>query len=290
VFLLLSLGCPTENEFVARPFESIAVVSGDFDNIEQTLDRLEVAYQLYEGYICCAAYDGDIDPDLISLEAEQLFTGTLEGGGTELGVHDALFVNSGARGFGRWKYNGIEEDDSIVSDTAVVEAVVEFVSRGRALVVSDWSYDLVERGWPDKIEFYGEDLDLDDAQAGNPGRITARVVDDGLAVELGGDTVSLEFNYTNWAVMESVGEGVTVYLRGDVEYRISESEGYGTLENVPLLVGWDHGSGEVLFSSFHWNSQSAGVTDTLLTSTVERLDPGNADDAPQPSEDTGAAQ
>ena len=53
--LLLLLGCPTENEFIEKPFESIAVVSGDFDNIEQSLDRLEVAYQLYD----CPLYPSD---------------------------------------------------------------------------------------------------------------------------------------------------------------------------------------------------------------------------------------
>jgi hypothetical protein len=289
MLLLLAAGCTPENEFFARPFESIAVVSGDFDNMEQSLDRLEVAYQLYEGYICCASYDSDIDPSLINLKSETLFTGTTETG-TELGIHDALFVNSGTRGFGRWKYNGIEEDDSLVSDPAVIANVVDFVGRGRTLVVSDWAYDLVEAGWPDKIDFYGEDLELDAAQAGNPGRITARVTDDSLGVELDSDTAGLEFNYTNWAVMESVGEGVTVYLRGDIEYRISETEGYGTLEDVPLLVGWEVGNGEVIFSSFHWNSQSAGVTDAILTTLVERLDPGSADDSVQPAEDTGAAE
>lgn len=288
MFLLLSLGCPTENEFLAKPFESIAVVSGDFDNMEQSLDRLEVAYQLYDGFICCAAYDPDIDPEVIALESETLFTGKLDSGGTELGVHDALFVNSGARGFGRIRYNGLEADDSLVSDEEVLLAVLDFVSRGRTLVVSDWSYDLVERSWPDKIEFYGDDEVLDDAQAGNPGRITGRITEDLLKVNMGGDTVSLDYNFSNWSVIESVGEGVTVYVRGDIEYRISETEGYGTLEQVPLLVGFTHGSGQVLLSTFHWNSQSAGVTDTMLTTILERLDPGNADEVS--SGDTGAVQ
>ena len=45
MLLLLAAGCAPENEFFARPFESIAVVSGDFDNMEQSLDRLEVAAQ-----------------------------------------------------------------------------------------------------------------------------------------------------------------------------------------------------------------------------------------------------
>ncbi len=264
------------------------MVSGDFDNIEETLDRLEVAYQLYDGYICCAAYDPDIDPELIALESETLFTGQLQDGGSELGVHYARFLNSGARGFGMWEYNGLEPDDSLVTDEAVLDGIREYVDRGRTLVVSDWSYDLAERAWPDKIDFYGEDLELDAAQAGKPGRITGRVTNDLLSVELDSDTVSLEYNYTNWSVIEAVGEGVTVYLRGDIEYRISEAEGYGTMEQVPLLVGFQAGGGQVLVSTFHWNAQSAGVTDTILTTTLERLNPGNADDLD--IGDTGAAE
>ena len=50
VAALLSGGC-TENEFIAQPFDNIAVVTGDFDFVESTLLRQEIAYQRYEGFI-----------------------------------------------------------------------------------------------------------------------------------------------------------------------------------------------------------------------------------------------
>ena len=83
--------------------------------------------------------------------------------------------------------------------------------------------------------------------------------------------MTLQFDFTYWTVIESVADDVDVYLRGDVEYRLSDSEGYATLEDVPLLVGFNAVAG-VHLSSFH-GSQNADVADTIMLRVAEGLTP-----------------
>ena len=283
-FLVLVLGCVTENTFVEQPFESIAVVSGDFDQIEQNLNRLEVAYSTYEGFIEGPSYDDSVDPDLIALKSEALFTAEDEDGNPEIFIHDAVFVNSGARGFGAYQYQGLEDDDQFVTDEQVIELLRDYVERGRTVMVSDWAYDLVEAAWPDMIDFYGDDEVLDAAQVGVAGRVAADVVGLDL-VESIGDQMSVELNYSHWALIEDVHSDVVVHVQGDVTYRKSAEEGEDVAAGVPLLVSFPMGSGQVVFSSFHWNAQTPGASDAAMTVIIPGLDPGSADAA---AEETAA--
>ncbi len=275
----LWLAC-IETSVSVRPIEAVAVVTGDFDNVAESLDRQLIAYQSYEGFICCASYDPELDPSLVALKSETLFTGVSETGSREIFGYDAVLLNSGARGFGAWEYNGVEPDDHLVTDEEVVSDVAEWVGRRGLLWASDWSYDLVEAAWPEKIDFYGDDLVLDEAQAGTIGQVLATVTDSTLAETLGADQISLEFNYSDWMVMEDVAqdESVDVLLRGDAEVKLSASEGFGTVQNVPLLVTFDHGQGQVILSSFHWNVQNPDLADALLLAIARGLDPGAGSD------------
>lgn len=265
---LLGSGC-VDNTLVARPFDDVAVVSGDFDRMELTLDRLETPYQVYEGYICCASYDPDIDPSTIALHMESLFAND-ENNKPELFRYDALLLNSGVRGFGAYQYNGVEADDSVVGDPERLEILRTYVEdNGRVLVVSDWSYDIVEALWPDAVTFYGDETALDAAQLGSPGQVDAAVRDESLSAALGQDTLSIELNYSYWAVMTAVGPDTDVYLTGSVEYRISESEGYDVLDGAPLLISFKAGQGTVVYSSFHWNTQTPAMAEITLGNIVD---------------------
>ena len=66
--LVLTAGNCTENEIRATPIREIALVAGDFDNMAENLDRLLVTYQVYEGFICCASYDVEVDPETGKVE------------------------------------------------------------------------------------------------------------------------------------------------------------------------------------------------------------------------------
>ncbi len=282
--LALLLGCTPEQEFIEIPIDAIAVTSGDYDRMEALLLRQLVNYQLYEGFIVGATYDPELDPELMVLEVEGLL-----GSEDELDNFGAVFVNSGTRGLGQWVYNGVDPDDGLVSDPDVVDNVTRFVSGGGVLVVSDWGYDLVEACWPDKITFVGDESVLDDAQRGQRGTTQAMVHREALVNDLGQNVVSIDFDFSHWAVIESVASEVEVILSGDVMYRVSEIEGDVELDDVPLLVAFEHGAGAVYLSTFHWHVQNATVADTILFSVVEGLNPGGGEQADTGGEpgDTG---
>lgn len=265
-------GCKSENEIKEVKYDAIAVSGGDFDAMEEVILRLLQDYQLYDGFIFGAAYDRSIDPSYIPLKVE-----TLLGNEDEIRVYGAIFVNSGTRGLGQYVYNGVATDSALLEDAAALENVRVAVEGGRTLVVSDWAYDLVEAIWPDMIEFVGDDAAWDDAQRGLRGPLAGTVADTAVADALGTDRVSVAFDYSGWAVMESVGEGVQVHLTGSPAYRLSESEGDGSLTDVPLLVSFPAGYGQVIFSTFHWRAQTAQVADTLMSRVVGGLVSGPSD-------------
>jgi hypothetical protein len=270
--LASAVACQNEQGINGLRFENVAVASGDFDRVEEVLARNDVRYTLFEGYIEQPVYEDDVDPSGIAIGTEVLFGGTNADGDPEIYSYDAVFVNSGTRGFGSYAYNSLEPDDEIVSNDETISTVVDFVSTNRTLVVSDWAYDLVEAGWPDHIVFLGEEDGLDEAQVGLDESVIADVVDEGLAEVLLNDQLQIDFDFSYWTVMESVSDDVEVYLRGDVEYRLSDNTGTATLEDVPLLVAFDAGRGRVIYSAFSWKAQSQSVTDLLLLYLAQGLD------------------
>lgn len=274
----LAVACKNDQGFQEVEFDGIAVVTGDFDYVEETLIRLDIAYTPYEGFISRAVYDPEVKAEGFSLKAEQLFLGQIEGS-NEIRLFDAVFVNSGARGFGLFEYNGVEEDDSLVTDPDVIANVVEYVEKGGTLVVSDWAYELVETAWPDRIDFVRDDAVLDDAQNGTSELVEARVLDEEIKTELGGvEQIDLQYDFSHWAAIESVGTDVAVLLEGDITYRVSDAAGDVPLEGVPLLVSFEVGKGLVLYSTFHWRAQTGAVADALAQGALEGLQPGTASD------------
>ena len=278
VLPLFLLACKSDQEIQALRWDQLALVSGDFDNMGEPLVRLGVGYTEFEGFISQAVYNPEISSDNFQLSVENLLLGENTDGSLVMNDYDALFISSGTRGLGQYEYNGVEEDNFLVNDPIVLENLDSFTSKGKSLVISDWAGDLIEAAWPDKIQFVNEDrceelTCWDVGQMGTSEQVIARVHDMELQNKLGTDSVALGFDFSYWSVIQSVGDGVTVHLSGDVEYRISGSEGYGTLEDVPLLVSFRAGGGQVIFSSFHWSSQNSAVADTIMLHVAEGLTP-----------------
>lgn len=300
LFLLLpmatSLGC-SENAIIAQPYDAVAVVAGDFDSVQLNLGRLDVAHATYEGFIAGPSYEDGVEPEAIALKAETLFTYVDDGGRAEISRQDAVFINSGARGFGEYTWNGVEADDQFLTDPVALAHIADFVEAdGRTLIVSDWGYDIIEALWPERVQFYGdqegaEGSPFDAAQVGSAGKVTATLTNDALKTDLDAETMSVDFNYTNWAMAEAVADDVDVYATADVSYRVSETEGYADKTGVPLLLSFEAGRGRVIFSSFHWNTQTPGLSDALLVAMVEQLDLGSGSEveaeAGENTEDSG---
>lgn len=275
--------CKSDQKLQELKYDDIAVVSGDFDHIAESLIRLDIGYTDFDGFISRAIYDEDIEPGLNALTVETLLHGENSKGDANIFEYDAIFINSGTRGLGEYVYNGVESDSSLVENPKTSENLLAFVDRGSTLFISDWAGDLIEFIWPDKIQFANEstceeELCLDIAQTGVSESINAAVSDSKLASELENDSLDLSFDYTYWTVMESVSSDVTVYLEGDVEYRPSNADSSILLENAPLLIGFNYGRGQVIFSSFHWRAQNPASADALLLGIAEGLSPGTNSD------------
>ena len=257
-FLSLCLGlCAcSEQELKAFSFDDIAVVQGDFDSMNDVLLRLDISSTLYEGFIAGPVYDEEIDPDINALKIEALLRDRNDSGRSAMFAYDAVFLNSGVRGLGEYKYNSVDPDNALVSDEIVLENVQDFVDGGNTLVLSDWAGDLVEAIWPttkfslSTRAFVETIYAWIPSQVGTSESLLVDVMNEDAKLDLGTDNISLSFDFSYWTAMESVADDVDIYLRGDIEYRISDGEGYGTLEDVPLLVGFNVGRGRVVFSSF----------------------------------------
>jgi hypothetical protein len=277
--IFLGICACSEQSLKAFDFEDIAVIQGDFDSMNDVLIRLDISAMEYEGFIAGAVYDEDIDPDINVLKVENLLRDRNEGGQPFMNTYDAIFINSGVRGLGEYKYNNVDPDDTFLSDPIVLENVQDFVEGGGSLILSDWAGDLIEAIWPDEIEFVNEAICgsppcWDAPQVGTSEDILTDVLPAELQEDLGTDNISLSFDFSYWTAMASVSEDVEVHLRGDIEYRISDGEGYGVLEDVPLLVVLSLGRGKIVFSSFHWRSQNPTQANQLMLSAVEGLGVG----------------
>jgi hypothetical protein len=286
VFSLL-FGC-TENNLTEVSLDAIGVVQGDFDDLQAQLIRNEIGSIEFNGYIDQATWwVGDDRPtrDDPGRTVEELLTGSdAEAGVWEIEKYNAVFVNSGTRGLNAFRYNyTMEADDSLLLDPVAVPNVCDWVHAGGSLVVSDWAYDLVETCWPDEIDFFGEDAQVDAAQVGAAGDVLADVPDEKLREAIGGSVANITFNYSAFAVMQSVSSGVEVLLSGEVQYQPEGATLYEDLPDSPLAVRFEDGRGQVLFTSFHSIAQTPALADAVLFRGVDGLQPGAGKDSEEAS-------
>lgn len=257
--LLLGLaGCTQDTGLTHQPIETIAVVTGDFDDVREPLKRMSVRHDLFDGIISTATWDADYNPDR-ALTWEGLIASE-----ENLAAYDAVWVASGVRGLGLRVYNGVESDSGVLQDAMAMDRVRAYAERGNGLWVSDWAYDLMEAAWPDWVDFAGDDALPDRAQCGVSQRISARVTDPRLVDRLQSDVVSLSFPFSNWAVVQEVSPDLTVWMRGEVRCRLSGSTEETLFEDVPLLISREFPQGSVVFSSFPMDAQRDGLVDETV--------------------------
>lgn len=272
-------GCTRDDGLKSIFGDSIATTAGDFDDVGAPFDRMVVNHEEYEGLISVATWDPDYNPDNVALKVETLL------GGADLNEHRMVFVASGTRGLGKRQYNGLDPDDQLVSDPAVAERLQAYVRNGGSVLVTDWAYDLVEAAWPDLIDFYGEDTEYDAAQVGMIGTVSADITDERLSDKLGMSVMAVDYDFSNWGVIESVDENdVTVWARGDISYRERDGEGERNLTDVPLLVSAfpeGPGAGRVVVSTYHLDAQTPQVVDDMLRVVVDNFEE-HADDPLEP--------
>lgn len=217
---------------------AFAVVSGDYDDFAVTLQEL--------GYGSFDVVNGQTGDELVQ------FLGNAEG----LANYDAIFFGGGhLEEDVIYDTNGSDVDGQVAEIQATLRAYVE---NGGHLVATDWSYDLIEVLWPDRIAFLGDDLVADDAQRGETGTVTAAITNDDLLASAGVTEVNISYDLIEWPLIEDVSPDTNVYLRGTVTFR--EGQDTQALRDKPLLVGFSVGAGTVWFSTFRFgpNLETSG--------------------------------
>lgn len=226
----------------------VAVVTGDYDDFNLVLNQMGFAnYVLIDGtdeYTIAAFLD---DP-------------------AELAKYDIIFFNGG------FVEDGIIYDEDDPSNTAPdtrVQNVVNYVNSGGSVYASDWAYDLVEIGWPDRADFVGADEVPNDAQQGDYDNVTAAISDTSMSEFLGTSYLDVAYDLPVWPPVESVSSSVSVHLTGTVPYSDGLSD--YTLTSVPLLYSFNAGDGKVVFSTFRVARNSSDEMVDMLQYMMYRL-------------------
>ena len=163
----------------------------------------------------------------------------------QLAQYDIVFFNC-----------GVYEDEFIQDAQAggvMRDNLRQFVENGGSIYASDQAYDLVERTFPEFVDFAQDDSVWNDAQRGKvEPSLTGTVTDLTLAQALGQNTLELHYPLVAWAAMESVAAQVRVYIRANATIGLGVTGVFTqTLSNVPHTVGFQVGQGQVIYTSFH---------------------------------------
>lgn len=119
-------------------------------------------------------------------------------------------------------------------------ALNRYVHQGGTIYLSDYAADYVAAAFPDIVQFAGK--------TGKKGKTHAELVDKGLR-GLIGNSIPLNFDLSGWYQIKSVGNEVRIYLQSD---------------KMPLLVSFNFGKGQVIYTCFHNHAQVSEKEAELL--------------------------
>jgi hypothetical protein len=140
------------------------------------------------------------------------------------------------------------------------EPLVDFVTNGGMLYASDWRYKAVAKAFP---EMAVEGLQQD----GDKQELEAEIVDPGLRDALNNNTIHLRFDLGEWKPAAFGGPRVKVLMKGTyIKYKAS-----GQKATAPLMVKFQVGKGQVVFTSFHNEKQNSRTEKELLQYIVYSL-------------------
>lgn len=262
----LVLGSISIGANVSAGAPRMAVVTGDFDSIENILAKLgygevDVATgQLKPGTEKFKIYSGTGSTTSPAISA--LFLDADSNGKADIFNYDIVFFNCGL-------------DESFVNTVANRAILRAYVQGGGRIYASDWSYDIVEQVFPEYIDFYGSDATLasspEEVNAAEQGLadITTNVnVDPGLLAWLRGvscaggscvrpdDTVHIEGFLGGWAVINGAHAGQTgvrTWASGPVQFGSNAAA-----VNKPLTMSLSVGAGRVTYTSYHNEASVSG--------------------------------
>lgn len=128
-------------------------------------------------------------------------------------------------------------------------AIRKFVERGGSLYASDWAGGVISSAFPKALTF---------DQDGQQCEAHCNVVDEGLR-EVIGEKIQVHFDLVAWWRIRSVSSDTRVYVRWQ-----------NGLETLPIVIGFQHGRGHVIYTSFHNEAQISEAEQKLLRFLVLR--------------------
>jgi hypothetical protein len=210
---------------------AIAVVSGEYDDIGAILTELGIPYDSYDG---------------LSIDGRDLLTDP-----SALGEYDIVFLNCGL------SYDYMSEDDF----TTIAANLEDFADDGGSLYASDWAYYLVERTWPDLVEFMGDGTMWAPA-LGVASTYAMDVEDEDVAIVLGAETTDITYDLDVWVVALGYGGDGEPLLSGEYSYWINDYQDTSVAEGPAAVLL--PGDGPVLWTSFHNETQVSADVGALL--------------------------
>jgi uncharacterized protein (DUF2249 family) len=154
----------------------IAVVTGNWDAIQNIISKLGFTYDLY---------DGVSNPsDAINFLSNF----------PKMKTYSVIFFNCGAN------------HDYIISNGSIVSNLTNYVQQGGSIYASDWAFVYVEDPWPLYVSYYGK--------FGDSETLNGTVVDPELASILGKSTVAINYNLVEWVVVDSVSGNTSQHISG----------------------------------------------------------------------------
>jgi len=221
---------------------NIAVISGDYDHIEDIIDEMGLDYTLVNGTWGATEYRTFLNDPVAMSE------------------FDIIFFNCGITA--TWMNNEVEQ-------MTITENIRDFVLSGGSIYVSDWAYAFVEFPFPGKIDFYGVDDAYGLPMVGREGTLEATVIDATMQAVIGSPEAEINFDLPMWVVMESIGDDVSSLLEANIEVA-DLAGGFTPVANTPIAARFEVGEegGRAIFTAFH-NEYAATTLD--MTDILEEI-------------------
>lgn len=162
---------------------------------------------------------------------------------TTVNSYDIIFLNCGS-------------GTSNNSNANVISNLQSFVNAGGSIYSSDWDYEYIESAFEDYISFYDEAGS--GPLVGNSQTITATVLATSIIDTIGKSSIDIVYDLGGWAVIDSVGTNTTNLISG------SFTTSDGTMTNKPLAAQFTYGSGTVIYTTFHNETQATTDMQKIL--------------------------
>ncbi|MBM4372748.1 MAG: hypothetical protein FJ098_13915, partial [Deltaproteobacteria bacterium] len=220
---------------------SIAIFWGQWDQMDQIVDRLGFDYTWFYYYDTLYAEEPDWEADP-GVQLLRDLDAMLD--------YNILILNCGSA-YKKW----VEQFPDIVDN------LHQWVLLGGSLYLSDLAWVVGERAFPDAIDFWGDD-DLEDAQVIEPhSTFDAALVDAALAEYTGAMNLQVTYDSGPLISVSAAGEGTAVHAMGHIQQCTSFWDDCLTdvtiNEDQPVLLSYEPGpgSGRVVYSGFHVDEQ-----------------------------------